>query len=163
MARLGDNTRGKPNLIGAHAATIPSPHDRPRRQTDKRARRPKDETATRAARPPCCATSPPAARRTREPGSTPAAPLRHSWKVCRGPRPRGQHTRHAQRPRRTPTATGGGSRQLVSWPPHATKTQGLITKITQSSRRSSRPSSFDGICQATHEYALRQRPLFGYL
>jgi len=35
--------------------------------------------------------------------------------------------------------------------------------VTQSSRRSSRrPSSFDKICQATHEYALRQRPLFGY-
>jgi hypothetical protein len=34
-------------------------------------------------------------------------------------------------------------------------------EITQSSRRSSRPSSFDRICQATHEYALEQRPLFG--
>ena len=32
---------------------------------------------------------------------------------------------------------------------------------TQSSRRSSRPSIFDGICQATHEYAPGQRPLFG--
>ena len=31
-------------------------------------------------------------------------------------------------------------------------------EITQSSRRSSRPSSFDGICQATHEYALRATP-----
>jgi hypothetical protein len=35
--------------------------------------------------------------------------------------------------------------------------------VTQSSWRSSRrPSSFDEICQATHEYAFGQRPLFGY-
>jgi hypothetical protein len=35
-------------------------------------------------------------------------------------------------------------------------------EVTQSSWRSSRrPSSFDEICQATHEYAFGQRPLFG--
>jgi hypothetical protein len=33
--------------------------------------------------------------------------------------------------------------------------------MTHPSWRSSRPSNLDGICQATHEYARRQRPLFG--
>jgi hypothetical protein len=35
-------------------------------------------------------------------------------------------------------------------------------EMTRSSRRSSRPLSFDRICHTTHEYALEQRPLFGY-
>jgi hypothetical protein len=34
-------------------------------------------------------------------------------------------------------------------------------EMPQSSRRSSRPSSFDRICRATHEHAYWQRPLFG--
>jgi hypothetical protein len=37
----------------------------------------------------------------------------------------------------------------------------LIAKLRKSSRRSSRPSSFDRICQAMHEHALGQRTQFG--
>jgi hypothetical protein len=37
----------------------------------------------------------------------------------------------------------------------------LMTRMMQSSRRSSPPTGFDGICRTTHEYALGQRPTFG--
>jgi hypothetical protein len=40
---------------------------------------------------------------------------------------------------------------------------GLNNQMTQQSGRSSWPSSFDGICQAMHGYALGRRSLFGIL
>jgi hypothetical protein len=41
--------REKPNLIGVLEATVPSPHDRPQRQTGLRARSTNEDTASRAA------------------------------------------------------------------------------------------------------------------
>lgn len=42
--------QGKPNLIGVLEATVPSPRDRPQRQTNFRARSTKVRTASQAAR-----------------------------------------------------------------------------------------------------------------
>jgi hypothetical protein len=105
MARLpGGRHRGKPNLTGVHAATIPSPHDRPRRQASYRVRRPKERTATQAAH---LATLP-----RRQPARSPDQQTRldttaasATLKARRGPA-----TRAARSPRRRPRrpATSGG-------------------------------------------------------
>src|SRR5215470_10130714 len=57
-------------------------------------------------------------------GSAPTPPLESV------PRPTATRAAHSPRPAAAahPAATGGGSRQLVSWPPHATKARGLIRK-----------------------------------
>jgi len=125
----GGRHRGKPNLIGVHAATIPSPHDRHRCQPSYRARRPRETTATRAAHPSPCRTGPPRAPHLRRSGWTPGPAARHPGDA---PRPHGDAGSTLAKPegRGAPATQAQPRPQPVSWPPHATIARGQTRRET---------------------------------
>jgi hypothetical protein len=87
------------------------------------------------------------------PASSSAAPLRHRNPIVPVPRA-------AVLQLRTGTAFMGDVRAACPLKSSSADSARLITKRRRRVRRSSRPSSLDGICQAVHEHAPGQRPLF---
>ncbi len=89
------------------------------------------------------------------PGHPAARSRRAAHRRERRPRPGQEPRAHRPEPVNMRVATGRNSMTR-------SRAESAIgcpdNEIMQSSRRSSRPSSFDGICQATHEYALRATP-----
>ena len=126
MRLPGGRRRERPNLIGVLEATVPSPQDRPQRQTLLRARGTRQWTASQAARHDHARPRPRRHPARAHPGRTPAASPATLEPVTAQAGARAAHPPPARRP---VTASTWPGQPLVSREPHAVKTQRLYCGV----------------------------------
>ena len=124
--------QGKPNLIGVLEATVPSPHDRPQRQTYYPGTRHQGANGVTGSTPRSCplrTRPPPPHQPGTSPGRIQAGHRAHPPAPRNRSRRRQAHGQHTHRQKARPVTTRTRPATHVSREPHAAKTQRLIRAI----------------------------------